>query len=99
MKTRTELKIATVIWGLMLIAIFLLIIMLFTKPDGTPASAYTDEGSQAGAILPSMFDIQRELVRRGYKIKIDGKIGRKTLEAWDDALCERYFVGDMEILK
>lgn len=38
--------------------------------------------------LPTFRDIQEELVDRGYDIEVDGKIGRKTIEAWDRAICE-----------
>jgi hypothetical protein len=35
--------------------------------------------------LPTPEQIQKELVRRGYKINIDGVIGRETLDAWERA--------------
>ena len=39
--------------------------------------------------LLSMTETQRQLVELGYDIKIDGKIGDKTLAAWDHAFCKQ----------
>lgn len=50
---------------------------------------------------PQLFSItetQQFLVELGYDIKVDGKIGKQTLAAWDHAFCEqsakRYFPED-----
>jgi len=40
--------------------------------------------------LPSLFDIQEELNRRGCNLKVDGKLGPKTMAAWDKELCNDY---------
>jgi hypothetical protein len=35
--------------------------------------------------LPSVIDIQEQLVERGYEITVDGKCGPETQRAWDSA--------------
>ena len=48
--------------------------------------------------LPSISQIQEQLVCLGYLKKVDGRIGKETIEAWDKAYCEqsaaRYFKKD-----
>jgi len=51
---------------------------------------------QRSSFLPSPMQIQEELVKRGYKIKADGKIGNETLKAWDRAICNQYAEKEFE---
>lgn len=48
--------------------------------------------------LISPTELQEELVRLGYNIKVDGNIGTETKRAWDEALCnqhaESFFKGE-----
>jgi hypothetical protein len=39
--------------------------------------------------LPSISQIQEQLVCLGYPVKVDGRVGRETIEAWDKAYCEQ----------
>jgi hypothetical protein len=42
------------------------------------------------AEIPTTFEIQQQLVDLGYDIEVDGIIGEKTLEAWQEAVMQRY---------
>ncbi len=94
MKTMTELKVTTVIWGLMLIAIVLLIIMITTKPRTTTQPLSVKEENPAGALM-SPIGIQKQLVELGYDIKIDGKLGPETMSAWNEAYGEQCHINNM----
>lgn len=43
--------------------------------------------------IPTPTEIQQLLIERGYNVGpdgADGKIGTKTLKAWDRAICDQY---------
>lgn len=39
--------------------------------------------------IPSPYELQRMLVERGYDIKVDGKIGPQTMEAWNSVYIQQ----------
>ncbi len=63
-----------------------------TGHGGLTAGVNSLERVEAPAILSSIFDIQRELVKRGYPVEVDGIIttGGETLEAWNDSLYKQF---------
>jgi len=40
--------------------------------------------------IPSISQIQEQLVCLGYPVRVDGRVGKETIEAWDKAVCEQY---------
>ncbi len=74
-----------------------------TKPnkDVPVAPAPMEAVKEAGALM-SIIEIQRELVRCGHNIKVDGKIntcqpgGSPTLNALDKEICKRRGVESMK---
>ena len=40
--------------------------------------------------LPSISQIQEQLVCLGYMVRVDGRIGKETVDAWDKAVCNQY---------
>ena len=91
MKEETETKIGIGLFVIFVFALGFSIAMLVdSKTDGPPSpDLSTDVVKESGAVLPSIFNIQRQLVELGYEIKVDGKIGPETLTAWDEAICRQ----------
>ena len=63
------------LWGLVM-AVFIISI----------CSMYPPEDSH----LMSTTDLQQELVRRGYDIQVDGRVGTLTQTAWDTEIIKQY---------
>ena len=40
--------------------------------------------------IPSRFELQRILNARGHNLTVDGKIGDKTIQAWDEQVAVEY---------
>ena len=39
--------------------------------------------------IPAPIDVQEQLVKLGYDISVDGKIGKETKQAWEKAYCNQ----------
>ena len=57
-----------------------------------PSSEVGVDSSAPAFILPSIMDVQRELNRRGYKLKVDGLCGPATQAAWDAECGNQYAI-------
>ena len=47
---------------------------------------------QFNTSIPTPTELQEMLVAEGYDIKVDGKIGKNTIAAWEDYACNKYAV-------
>jgi len=93
--TLIEYLICMIIIGLLVAIIVPQIITYVSKTqDGATLAPVTKEGNPAGII--TKFELQRKFVDLGYNIKIDGKIGPETLEAWDKQICKQEGIRSMK---
>lgn len=76
--------VGTIVGGIVMIRI-----MFYAPQQGSERLPVVSDVSITSS-LPSIFDIQEELNRRGYGLKVDGEPGPKTRAAWDEALCDEH---------
>lgn len=73
------------------IVFFILVALLIYKLTGSVLE-YKTAYEQQKRHIPTFYEIQEELVRRGHNIKIDGIVGKETIAAWDREQCDQYAI-------
>ena len=46
--------------------------------------------------IPTFRELQQQLVDLGYDIEVDGRIGKKTISAWEKEICNQHAIKAFE---
>ncbi len=74
-----------------ILIIIVLYLIAFCIITSSPSSETGEVTSSASPVyIMTVFELQQALSDNGYKVKVDGKVGKETIEAWDSYCHTRF---------